>query len=545
MSLYAPPTTAPPHEALAAGAASPERRLRVGSRSYPVVLPSIRDARLHLAAVIITIHVLGQVALDFAVSAPQILVAILVSALIEVVWIFVREQRLVWPASAMLTGSGIALIFRVIGTEHGDYWATGDVALFAAVSAGAMLSKYAIRYGGTHLLNPSNVALVAAFVLLGSNRVEPLDFWWAPLSPWMALAYGVILIGGVLITSRLALLAMGAAFWLALAAGLGVLAASGHCMTARWSVDPVCDGDFWWVVVSSPETLIFLFFMITDPRTIPVAPRSRVAFAVGVALVSTLLIAPATDEFGAKVGLLAGLVLLCALRPAFDRFGPPVAADAEAAPPVPEARAPRHRSRAFLLLAAPAVALAAGAIVLAGSPARSAVDVPGEGEIMDLAELPAIEPFTMPSPTLGDGQVILGNPTQAEADAIAAVLGQNLAIESEALRRGEAGWLSAVNHGNRLFRLLDVVAAGQDGTEVRVATYHVDELELIAVWLGNMQTTASHGFKASGTVEYEFVDYRTGAVRDGGSHELAVTFAMGRSWEGRWFVLDTPSTDGD
>ena len=134
---------------------------------------------------------------------------------------------------------------------------------------------------------------------------------------------------------------------------------------------------------------------------------------------------------------------------------------------------------------------------------------------------------------------------RSEADAIAAVLGQNLAIESEALRRGEAGWLSAVNHGNRLFRLLDVVAAGQDGTEVRVATYHVDELELIAVWLGNMQTTASHGFKASGTVEYEFVDYRTGAVRDGGSHELAVTFAMGRSWEGRWFVLDTPSTDGD
>ena len=104
MSLYAPPTTAPPQEALAAGAASPERRLRVGSRSYPVVLPSIRDARLHLAAVIITIHVLGQVALDFAVSVPQILVAILVSALIEVVWIFVREQRLVWPASAMLTG---------------------------------------------------------------------------------------------------------------------------------------------------------------------------------------------------------------------------------------------------------------------------------------------------------------------------------------------------------------------------------------------------------------------------------------------------------
>ncbi len=75
---------------------------------------------------------------------------------------------------------------------------------------------------------------------------------------------------------------------------------------------------------------------------------------------------------------------------------------------------------------------------------------------------------------------------------------------------------------------------------MRVATYHVDELEL-----GGIQTSASHGFKAVGTVEYEFVDYRTGAVRDGGLEELVVTFAMRRSVDGRWFVTDTPSTDGD
>ena len=29
-----------------------------------------------------------------------------------------------WPASAMLTGSGVALILRVVGTPAGDPWST-------------------------------------------------------------------------------------------------------------------------------------------------------------------------------------------------------------------------------------------------------------------------------------------------------------------------------------------------------------------------------------------------------------------------------------
>ena len=48
------------------------------------MLPNIRDPRLHVAAVIITIHVLGQVALNFRVSIRQILAAILTCAVLEV-----------------------------------------------------------------------------------------------------------------------------------------------------------------------------------------------------------------------------------------------------------------------------------------------------------------------------------------------------------------------------------------------------------------------------------------------------------------------------
>ena len=159
------------------------RTLTLGGATYPLVLPNIRDPRLHVAAVIITIHVLGQVALGFRVSVPQILAAILTCAVLEVAITFRQTRAFVWPASAMLTGSGVALILRVVGTppdEPLDRSMAGTI--FAAVAGLSLLSKYVIKYRGTHVFNPSNIGLVVAFVVLGSARVEPLDFWWAPLN---------------------------------------------------------------------------------------------------------------------------------------------------------------------------------------------------------------------------------------------------------------------------------------------------------------------------------------------------------------------------
>ena len=46
------------------------RTLTVGGGTYPLVLPNIRDPRLHVAAVIITIHVLGQVGLRLLGEHP-------------------------------------------------------------------------------------------------------------------------------------------------------------------------------------------------------------------------------------------------------------------------------------------------------------------------------------------------------------------------------------------------------------------------------------------------------------------------------------------
>src|SRR5205085_3313102 len=131
-------------------------------------------------------------------------------------------------------------------------------------------------------------------------------------------ALAIIVGGGLAILSRLRLLPIAIAFWLSFAAGIGVLAATGHAMTARWHLGPVTGGYFWWVLVTSPEILVFLFFMIPDPKTIPRGRVARIVFAVGLGLLAALLIAPMRTEFGAKVAVLGSLAIFCLARPLLE-----------------------------------------------------------------------------------------------------------------------------------------------------------------------------------------------------------------------------------
>jgi hypothetical protein len=290
------------------------RGLAVRGHTYPIVLPNIRDPRLHLAAVIISLQVVGQVAFDFRLSIAQILISIATCAVLEV-WIVARRQHaLVWPASALLTGNGVAFVLRVPGTEHGDWWSTQGWWIFAGTAAVSLLSKYVIRFRGNHVFNPSNFGLVACFLLLGSSRAEPLDFWWGPMSPALVLALAIIVVGGFAILSRLALLGLAVSFWVVFVGLVGVVAAAGHAMTARWHLGPVEGIHLWTILAFSPEILVFLFFMLTDPKTVPAGRRQRLLFGCSVACVAAILVAVSPTEFWAKVGVLGALTIVCAVR---------------------------------------------------------------------------------------------------------------------------------------------------------------------------------------------------------------------------------------
>jgi Na+-translocating ferredoxin:NAD+ oxidoreductase RnfD subunit len=526
------------------------RSLTIGSGTYPLVLPSIRDPRLHVAAVIITIHVLGQVGLGFRVSVPQILAAILTCAVIEVAMTFRQTKTFVWPASAMLTGSGVALILRVVGTPPGDHWTTYGWDVFAVVAGLSLLSKYVIRYRGTHIFNPSNIGLVVAFAVLGASRVEPLDFWWAPLNVWMLAAYAVILVGGLLITRRLRLLALAGSFWVALAAGVGLLAGSGHCMTANWAFAPVCGFDFGRVIVTSPEVMIFLFFMITDPKTVPAGRVGRVVFGVLVAVASTLLMAPQTDEFGTKVGLLAGLVILCAARPIIDRLVPQPNSAADNLSRFAVRLAAGGKADAGIAWSAARIGLAivllfglGAGIVAAGTPARGVV-VPGTAELLSRPPT-AVDPATLPAITVGQDVIDFDNDLAGPGmQEVVVMLGQNLELENLALLRHDETILDAVDHGDRLVemqgRLRDAAATG---TTV-ITHYQFDTIDVSLLVPFGQQAGLSLGMAARGTMIQETYD-AAGSRQGQQTSPLSLTFAVRRATGARWLnVAVLPTKPG-
>ena len=492
----------------AAGGRPKPRLARLFGRDYRVVLPSIRDPRLHVAAVLLTLQALGQTVLGFRLSIAQILVCLATGALIEFSVSFFKDKTILWPASGLLTGNSTAFILRVPGTLHGQWWSTHGIEIFIGVVALGMASKYLIRWHGRHIFNPSNVALVIAFVVLGVQRTEPLDLWWIPMGPWMILTYAILIGGGLLIAWELKLIGLVVGFMAAFAAFSAVALAPvpDHCMVASWHVTPLCGFDLWKILVTSPEILIFALFMVPDPRTVPDGPVARVVFGVIVALLAVLLLGPTTLEFWTKTAILASLVIACAGRFALVRFLAPferglpmpsfgsrgwrvaagfaTAAVFAGALPVSAALATHSPDPAAELPdgSTPTVALTVGSGTPVGywitSAADSALPVPGESTPVSASgrvwTLPPI-----PSVTL-DSNVTAFDPSinQQVANTMAHDTVLDLIIESEARRSHDLKLAQSGASSDGLTEFTDIINQDIAGGKIIEKVYNFDRISI-------------------------------------------------------------------
>jgi Na+-translocating ferredoxin:NAD+ oxidoreductase RnfD subunit len=284
-----------------------------------VVWPQRSDPRLRLALVIISLQVLGQTVLHFKLSIAQILVTIGVCALVDIAITYWRQRQIVWPASALLTGNSTAFILRANGTRPGDWWSLNGIEWFILAALIGILSKYIIRVGGHHLFNPSNLGLVVVFLAVGAEHVFPQYLYWGPLSAPVIAALIVIVAGAVWVLGPLRMWPMVGAFLVWFAVLVAAEAIAGRCFLATWHQGPVCGSEYWLNLVTSPELLVFTFFMISDPRTAPRLPRARTAYGILIAALAAALLLIQPSEFGIKVAILASLTVVCAFVPLFDR----------------------------------------------------------------------------------------------------------------------------------------------------------------------------------------------------------------------------------
>src|SRR5258705_10549628 len=110
----------------------------------------------------------------------------------------------------------------------------------------------------------------------------------------------------------------------ALFVALALAPVPGHCMIASWVSTPICGNQLGQILVTSPEVLIFAFFMVPDPRTVPEGQAARVVFGILTAFLSVVLIGPTVLEFWTKTATLASLGFTTAGRCCIARLAAPL-----------------------------------------------------------------------------------------------------------------------------------------------------------------------------------------------------------------------------
>lgn len=216
-----------------------------------------------LAPILITtILLVGQLTFGFLESWWQTLLAISVAIGCEVLLGKVFVGKIPHLASAYISGISVGILIR-----SPFLWP------FVLCALLSIMSKYVLRWQGRHLWNPSNFG-VSSMLFLYPAAVASLSIQWGN-SLWpMMVVWGL----GSLIILRLK------RFHICL-----TYVASFICLSAARSL--ISDSPFLANVapLTGPMYQLFVFFMITDPRTTVSTKRGQCLVAFLVAAVEMLL----------------------------------------------------------------------------------------------------------------------------------------------------------------------------------------------------------------------------------------------------------------
>ena len=212
-----------------------------------------------LPPVFITLILLvGHFSFGILESFQRTLLAIATSIVAELILgrIFIHQ----WPhlASAYISGISVGILVR-----SPAYWPYILCALLA------ITSKYVLRVKGRHIFNPSNFG-ICAMLFLASDSVATLSIQWGNNLYAMLVIWAL---GSAIIwrLRRFHICAVYVASFLALS------------FLRSWIT-----GDPWLAEVSpitGPEYQLFIFFMITDPKTTVKSKSGQCVVAFTVAVV--------------------------------------------------------------------------------------------------------------------------------------------------------------------------------------------------------------------------------------------------------------------
>ena len=167
-------------------------------------------------------------------------------------------------ASAYITGISLALLIK---PQANILWP------FALGAFLAIASKYVLTYRGRHLWNPSNFA-IALLVLVASNSVAILSHQWGN----DIRINLVIWVFGLAVASRARVLHVTLTYVVCFA----LLALLRHAIVGGPVLAELAP-------ITGPMYQLFVFFMVTDPRTTVSTRSGRMVVVAIVAMVETVI----------------------------------------------------------------------------------------------------------------------------------------------------------------------------------------------------------------------------------------------------------------
>jgi Na+-transporting NADH:ubiquinone oxidoreductase subunit NqrB len=192
--------------------------------------------------------------------------------------------------SALITTLGLCLLLRA------NHWTTVALAGCCAIA-----SKFIFQSQGKHFFNPANFGIIIALSLTADAWVSPGQ--WGTDS-WYFL---VFLVTGGIILKKVGRWDTSIAF---LVPYMGLEAWRNFSLGWSW--------DVYSHQLMSGSLLLFAFFMITDPRSIPNATLSRILWAVLIAGLTFIL----QHQFFISTALFWALFTLSPITVIFDQFFP-------------------------------------------------------------------------------------------------------------------------------------------------------------------------------------------------------------------------------
>ena len=225
----------------------------------------MKNIQLQQFLTLLTLLILGKLFAHIEVSYLDIFTVLLLAAIVEHTFIYLKNGSIdFFSFSALSTALGLLLMMSVT-----------SVWIYAVAIIIALAQKYLIKVANHHIFNPSNFALVVTMILF----YDKAHITAGQLGDQYWLSVIVLLLGGIVLyrANRLLISLLFVIFYI-LFQDIFVV-----------GYDPILLSEDIYQRFYQVSYIVFILFMITDPRTTPSKLIYQMLFVVLITLIDAML----------------------------------------------------------------------------------------------------------------------------------------------------------------------------------------------------------------------------------------------------------------